>query len=350
VFSHKPSRKKLYLNPYKQKSRKRRVEWKRGFFRKKRTLASPRIYLATPRFRARESSGHLQRKIAFFLFLLALGSLVYFLFFFPFWQIKEIVVVGNVNVKGEDVEKLARENLKGRAFIFPKENLIIAGKKHLSSVIYDHFAQIEKIDIKKEFPDVLKITITEREPKAIWANGAPQDLFLPPEAFASDSTSREEIGEVKDKESQAILTQTSYPENPTILYYFLDAEGRIGEEIPEETVWEKGLPVLYDQSFKKVEPREQILDPSFLRFLFQVQDLLSLKTDLKVQEFIVPISDSRDLYIKTDKGYQIFFDTKQSLQNQLEALTLVFKEDIGKNNKEIKYYIDLRVQGLVYYK
>jgi len=350
VFSHKPNRKKLYLNPYQQKSRKRKIEWKRGVFRKKRTLKSPKIYLATPRFHAREASGHLQRKIALFLFLLAIGSLVYFLFFFPFWKIKEIVVVGNVNVNAEDVQKLAREDLKGRILIFPKENLIIANKKHLSRVIYSHFAQIEKIEIKKEFPDILKIIITENEPKMIWASGAPQDLFLPPEAFTSDSTSKKETAEVKNNGAQATFSESSYPENPTISYYFLDQEGRAGEKIPEEIVLEKNLPVLYDQSFKKVESREKILEPSFLNFLFQVQDLLSLKTDLKIREFIVPIPDSRDLYIKTDKGYQIFFDTQQSLQDQLEALTLVLKEDIEKNNKEVKYYVDLRVQGLVYYK
>jgi len=351
VFTRKPKRKKLHLNSYKTKSRHRTTEWKRGIFRKKRTLAAPKIALATPRFRARESSGNLQRKVALFLSLLASGSLFYLLFFFPFWQVKKIAVTGNNYVNSQEVEKLAFEYLQGRFFIFPKKNLIIAPAKTIAAAIYNQFSQISQVKIKKEFPDVLKIEIEENKPQAIWASGAPADLFLPAEAFAADTTSEKTVDEAQqDEPAPLVAVVPSYPENQTILYYFLNENGEIGADILPEKVFEQNLPILYDQSFKKAEGREKILDPEFLNFLFQLEDLLPLKSDLKIQEFIVPIAYSADLYIKTNKGFQIFFDTKQSLVQQIEALVLILKEDIEKNGKEVQYYIDLRVQGMVYYK
>jgi len=352
VFTRKPKRKKLFLNPYKLKSRRRKSEWKRGIFRKKRSLAAPKIFLATPRFRAREASGNVQRKVALFLSILSCGSLFYLLFFFPFWQVKKIAVTGNNYVKAEEVERLAYEKLQGRFFIFPKKNLIIAPVKALTEAIYNQFSQISKAEIKKQFPDVLKIEIIENKPQAIWAAGSPSDLFLPPEAFAADTTSEKTAGEAKQEDAAAPISVAVpiYPENAAISYYFLNENGEIGANLALEKVFEQNLPIIYDQSFRQVKGREKILDPEFLRFLFQLKDLLSLKTDLKIQELIVPIAYSRDLYIKTDRGFQIFFDTKQNLVQQIEALASIIKEDIEENKKEVKYYIDLRVQGMVYYK
>lgn len=320
-------------------------ECKRGLFRKKRTLPSPKIFLTTRRLRAREASGGVQRKIFFFLFLLALGSFFYLLFFFPFWEIKKVNILGTQNIKEEEVEKIVQEVISGRQFfIFPKRNLILVSRKEVRKKVEDSFAQVEKVEVKKEFPDILKVVISERRPSAIWATGASQDLFLPPEAFVSDTTSTGKIEEIA-------RPPLPFPSPSTLIsYYFVNQGGVLGDQIPPEKIFEQNLPIIYDQSFKRVNPRENIVTREFLKFLFLVRDIIPLKTGLPIKEFIVPIPDSHDLYIKIDRGYQIFFDTQQSFQNQLNTLLAVLQGDINKNNKEVKYYIDLRVEGMVYYK
>lgn len=320
-------------------------ERKRGLFRKKRTLPSPKIFLTTSRLRAREASGGIQRKIFFFLFLLALGSFFYLLFFFPFWEIKKVNILGTQNIKEEEAEKIVQAVISGRQFfIFPKRNLILVSKKEVSKKIEDSFAQVEKVEVKKEFPDILKITILEKTPVAIWATGASQDLFLPPEAFITDTTSAEKIEEI------GIAPSPLPSPNTLINYFFVNGDGVLGDQVAPDKIYEQNLPIIYDQSFKRVNPRENIVTREFLKFLFLVRDIIPLKTGLQIKEFIVPIPDSHDLYIKIDRGYQIFFDTQQSFQNQLNTLLAVLKEDINKNNKEVKYYIDLRVEGMVYYR
>lgn len=347
------SKTKLHLNPYQIKSRKRKTEWKRGIFRAKRTRPNPKVYLTTSRFRVRDSSGSLQRKIAFLLFLIAVGSLFYLLFFFPFWRVEKVTVAGADYSSTQDIEILVNRNLSGRFLIFPKNNIILLNPSKIANSVYREFAQIQKVEVKKEFPDVLKIQIIEKQPVAIWATGATADLFLSPEAFVnSDTTSNLSLGTgtTEPVKQNFIPLRSHYQENSTIDYYLLDAEGNLGEKIAPEKVYNQNLLIIYDQSFNRVEKRQKIVNSNFLKFLFQLRDILPLKTNLNIHEFIVPISDSHDLYLKTDKNYQIFFDTEQNLQNELDALITVLNEDINKNNKEVKYYIDLRVPGLVYYK
>ena len=206
----KSRRRKKYLNPYKQETRRRNPEYKRGLFRRRRTLPKAKISLTTPRFRAREASGGIQRKIFFFLFLLGIGSLFYLLFFFPFWEVDEINILGEENIDGSLAEEIVRECLQGRRlFIFPKKNSIIVSRKEIIERLEERFAQILNVEVKKEFPDVLKVMIVEKKPVAIWANGAPRDLFLPPEAFVSDTNPEESLGEGEETKPNFLLYSQS---------------------------------------------------------------------------------------------------------------------------------------------
>jgi len=315
-------------------------------------LSKPKIYLTTPHFRAREASGDVQRKIFFFLFLLGMGSLFYLLFFFPFWEVREVNIVGEENIEQEEAEEIVRDCLRARRLlVFPKKNLIIVSKEEIETKLEERFAQIETVEVSKEFPDILKVVILEKEPVAVWATGAGRDLFLPTEAFlAPDAGPEEEVGEAGETGPDFSASILDYPEDSVIEYYFVDQNGVLGDPVSFAEISEKKLPIIYDQSFRQVKPRDVILSSEFFEFLFQARDLLPLKTQVTIEEFIVPIPESRDLYVKVDKGYQIFFDTEASLSDQVEALSMLLEKEISKENKQIKYYADLRVEGLVYYK
>ena len=124
----------------------------------------------------------------------------------------------------------------------------------------------------------------------------------------------------------------------------------MGDSVSFSEIPEKNLTIIYDQSFREIKPNDTILSSEFLEFLFQTRDLLPLKIKLSISEFMVPVPESRDLYVKVDGGFQVFFDTQASLSDQVEALSMILDKEITKENKQIKYYADLRVEGLVYYK
>ncbi len=346
------SRQKLHLNPYKVKSRYRRTEWRRGIFKKKRTLKSPKIYLPTQHIPTKDASAGIQRQIFLFLFILGIGAFFYLLFFFPFWEIHEIAIVGHEKVAEIKVREEVSRELEGRVFhLFPKKNLIITSKAAIAANIQERFAQVESVSVAKEFPNVLKITLQEKEPVAIWASGATRDLFLPPEAFQADTAPQDASGEGAVTTPQQNFTPLPYPaNNPEMIYYYLNLDGTLGDRVAVEEILGQNLPIIYNQSFQAVAPRQHLVTPQFLNFMGVIRDLLPLKTNLKISAFIVPVINARDLYIKTDQGYQLFFDTEQNIQNQVNALQTVLREDVEKGGKRIQYYVDLRVEGLVFYK
>jgi len=56
-----------------------------------------------------------------------------------------------------------------------------------------------------------------------------------------------------------------------------------------------------------------------------------------------------NLIATTNKGYQIYFNPTYSARSQLEALRMVIKKEIKQELDSLEY-IDLKIEGRVYYK
>ena len=94
-----------------------------------------------------------------------------------------------------------------------------------------------------------------------------------------------------------------------------------------------------------VKPGDRVAPGRFVRFTQDIADGLPSQTGLRIENFQVPESTS-EVYVKTDKGYLIKFDTTRSALEQLKDLALVIK---NLNGKVPAQYIDLRVAGRAYY-
>ena len=58
-----------------------------------------------------------------------LSSLVYFLFFSDFFEIKEIIILGPQKVSQEEVRAVIKNGFLEKTTIFPRENIFLANLK-----------------------------------------------------------------------------------------------------------------------------------------------------------------------------------------------------------------------------
>lgn len=222
-------------------------------------------------------------KISFYVvFILAV---VYFLGFSNFFKIKNIEMDG---IKSIEVSDYLHQSLVGKNILF-----FMPGQ-YLPDLV-SKFPILEQVKIVRGLPSTVRIIASEKVQVLTWcANGC----------FNIDN--------------YGYAYETALP-----------SSGKI---------------VLTDKSGIDVKMGDKITSPEFIGFY--------LKTLERLKQMGIVIKDSRieetsfKLIFKTQDGYDIIFDTSESMQNQLDALRQV-KE---KNRADIKEYVDLRVEGLAYIK
>lgn len=96
-----------------------------------------------------------------------------FLLFSPRFQISQLSVSGNSNISTEDLEKVAQEKLKTSFSLLgmdiSTESIFLSMGKGASSLM-ESFPEIEKVTIKKNFPNGVSLQIVEKTPYAVWTD------------------------------------------------------------------------------------------------------------------------------------------------------------------------------------
>ena len=90
----------------------------------------------------------------------------------------ENILINNIRVEGaqsvdvEEIVELVEENISGnRYWIFPKKNIFVFSKNKLEAKILDEYKQIKNVVIGRDGFKAMIITISEREPFALWCDG-----------------------------------------------------------------------------------------------------------------------------------------------------------------------------------
>lgn len=135
-------------------------------------------------------------------------------------------------------------------------------------------------------------------------------------------------------------TATSTERQINQCFYF-DSEGIIFRQAPLI----KGSIILNVYGIKdSIKIMDEIMSPEMVEFITAIKQGL---TEKKAVDF--EIISPEDLRATTVQGWQIYFNPAYSAGSQLDALKMVLEEEI-KQDVETLEYIDLRIQGRVYYK
>ncbi|MFA5714739.1 MAG: FtsQ-type POTRA domain-containing protein [Candidatus Paceibacterota bacterium] len=100
-------------------------------------------------------------------------SVAGFFLFSPRFQINSLNVSGNKDIPTEELKRVAEEKLKTTfsfmGFDFSTASIFLSGNKSINSLM-ESFPEIEKVTIKKNFPDGISLTIIEKTPFAVWTD------------------------------------------------------------------------------------------------------------------------------------------------------------------------------------
>lgn len=215
--------------------------------------------------------------------------LVFIVFKSSFFNIKEVMVEGNQNIPEEEVAAYAPKG----------ENIFLYNIKIVKTKIFAEHPEIKDVMIYRGIPNAIKIVILEEDAKLVWQTGIDR--------------------------------------------YLLSSEGKISKKlVAGESV---DYPTVIDKKNIAVKSGDYIVSPSFVAFVNNIKSQCLEATNLKPDHFEVN-ETTFDVYMYTDSGIYVKFNSARNSGKQLENLKLVLVQ----KKDQIKEYVDLRIDGWAYYK
>lgn len=231
------------------------------------------------------------------LLLIFIGTIFYFLIFSSFFQVEKIIVSGEKKVSKEEIVAIVEENLEKKILFFPSRSIFLVNLNKIREDISNTLPKIAEIEMSRTFPDALNILVIERLSLATWC-----------------------------QEERC---------------FFLDKEGIIFEETSE--ISPNNIKIK-DLREKKLELGEKVLEKEILDSIGEIEIKLRENLKINIEEFIIA-SDER-LNVKTNEGWEIYFNLEGDLDWQLTKLNLVLKEKIPPEKRKDLEYIELRFGDL----
>lgn len=236
------------------------------------------------------------------LFFLALGGFTYLLFFSSYFQLKKVIIFGNQKVERGNLENLVKDQCSKKIFsVFPTQSILLFNSKRTKNIITENFPQISEISIKKRLPNRLEIEVKERVPFGVWCK------------------------------------------NNVPCFYF-DREGIIFEEVPGGTL---SNILIKDKTEKEnIKLGEKIIEKNVAEFALEVKNQLKDNFGIEITDYTIPSAER--LNAKNDQGWEIYFNQKEDLGNQLTKLIAVLDSEIPTERRGNLEYIDLRFSRVYY--
>lgn len=180
------------------------------------------------------------------------------------------------------------EQIKGK-------NIFLIKSSKIKADLLNNFPELTEISVIRGLPDSIKITYNERNPKMIWQTGG--------------------------------------------RYFLVDENGIIFREIQGVT----DLPLVKDNNDLAINIGSHVVSVNFINFVNELRP--KLKEGMEFDHFEVN-ETTFQLDAITVSRLKLKFDTTRSIDSQLEAL----KKFLADRPNEAEDYIDLRVEGKVFYR
>ena len=229
-------------------------------------------------------------------------SVVYFLFFSPFFQIRETNYDGLKRVKHENLSRIVDEyRYKNVFLVFSKNNFWFFNSSNVQQLIENSY-RFDDLQVKKKWPNKLEIVIAEKEPEISW------------------------------------LTEN--------YCFHVDNTGLAIEYCEGERDYIK----VKDLNNKPAEIGKSVIDQSFIDYIINLNgNILSLTTDIKISPTLYE-KEGESLTVQTAGNFLLYMNTSLNVEDQINKLTFMLGQDEVKETINTIKYFDLRYQDKVYYK
>lgn len=249
------------------------------------------------------------------LVIAVVGFILYLLFFSGFLEIKELSVNGldKVNSDRFHNELNKRLNSKWLGLLEYQRNVFFFNSEDFKAEALVTFMEIKEISVNKEPPHTLNINITERETAGVWC-------FI-------------------DSGSTGLTTSCKY----------FDKEGILWGEAAKSS----GFLILAVDDLRQGSEK---IDRGLLDAIMLILERLK-EINILVNKFTIPDNFIGDFSAFTSNGYELLFSMDFDVSKQLDVLKIFLAEKKGSGTLNEEYltpfnpeYIDLRINGRIYYK
>jgi len=236
------------------------------------------------------------------LILIILGGIFYLIYFYSFFQVKEIKIVGNQKVSGKEIDDLTQNQIWGKILLIQTKSIFLVDFNKVKSGLLGKFPQINKVVFKRDFPDKVQIFVEERKPVAIFISNEENFLI--------------------DKEG--IVFEKVYNDMPEFLMV-------------------KNLTLQKDLNLG-----EKAVDIDVMSKILDIESKLEEKLRISLGSASLAAEDKLD--VKTKESWDIYFNPKGDIGWQITKLSSVLEKEIPSEKRKDLEYIDLRFGNFASYK
>ncbi len=244
--------------------------------------------------------------IALFIIIAACVGLGFLLFFANLLDVRAIDISGAEIIPSADLKTAAGDWLSGGFLgLTRNKNLLFISAGELAVELTAKFPRIDSVEIRKEFPHNLKITVVERQSAGIWCFVASGKCFY----FDKNGVA---YAEATQSSGFLILNVADYRGQAVVL----------GSRVASEE-WTKNI--------------------------ITAGELL-LKIGVSVAEISIPSGSFDEFDAKAAGGWKILFSNSTDIAKQITSLGILFRDKLSTEKRTGLQYIDLRIQDRIYYK
>ena len=219
--------------------------------------------------------------------------------FAQFFQIKEVIILGNQKISTQDINNILTEKIKLNLIFFETKSIFLVNLKEMNKKILEKFPDISEAKVERVLPSTLIAEIKERSPAGIWHQ-------------------RDE-------------------------YFYFDNKAVIFEKTEE-----KIEPVVICEVEKPIILGKPIIQKRNLDSILEINSKAK-GSEIDIREFIIS-GDEKKLKVNISEGWYILFNLEEDTKEKLFNLDLVLKEKIPLERRRELEYIDLRFGNRVFFR
>ncbi len=236
-------------------------------------------------------------------------SLAYTVFFLDFFEVKKMEISGNLKLSIGEIEDFVFSEIN-RVKTHPsiKGDMVLLDSEQLKKALLKKFKIIKSVEIKKIFPDTLKISIAEKSIATVWCR---------------------------------------------VSCYWLDEEGVVFEPLSKKrtgTAELKNITMVLDDENLPAKEGDKIVDGNFLDFANSIRKALKDELALDFDNIKTPGVITGEIWVQTRQNWRILFNARGNAEEEVRLLKQILKEKITAEEMKKLEYIDLRINGKVFYK
>jgi len=221
------------------------------------------------------------------------------------------MISGNNKVENDELQSVVLGNSSVALINFwpikiTSASIFLTDTGKISNEILKKFPTIEKAEVNKNYPKTLALTITERQPSAVYCQSNGQQCFL------------------IDENGVIYETQGSLPENFVVI---------------KQTLGDTNL-----------YAGENVVSPNIMLAIAKIQKDLKDKFNIDIKQALV--TGPTRLNITTGENWQVYFNLSDTpdTDSQIVKLNSLLSGDINSDVRKTLQYIDLRFEDRAYYK